>query len=995
MRRGGKARVNAGANKTYGSTLDSAKGESVQFGVLGPLVALREGTTVALGGAKQRALLTVLLLHANRAVSIDSLVDRLWGESPPPSAAKVVQVYVSQLRKALEYVDEEGVTRRVISTTPGGYCVELQPDELDVLAFEGLVGRGRRALEAGDVERAEGLLGEALGLWRGRALADFEFEPFAAAEIDRLEDIRLSAQEARIDCAIALGRHTEVSSELESLVKAHPARETFARQLMLALYRSGRQAEALDRFRRARAFLMDELGLEPSAELRELHQQILQQDESLRWFPRQRSPHNLPAPSTSFVGRSDDLAELGPLLHRGRLLTLTGPGGSGKSRLAVELATSLLEGLEAVQLVELTELHSSEELLASIASSLGEAEGITGDMSRTVASAIRDREVLLLLDNAEHLVDVVASTVHRMLEDCPNLRVLVTSREALAIPEEHAYAVGPLAQPSAVQLFEDRATAVIPGMRYDEDTVAQIDRIVRRLDGLPLALELAASLLRAMSPAEISSRLDDQLNLLEGVTRAPSSRHRTLRDMIEWSFSLLDAEEQRLLRGLSVFSGGFSLAAVDAVSGGSALGILTKLVRKSLVYAEDWAGDTRYRLLETVRAFAAEALDLAGETASWEARHARFYLSLVEEAEPHLKGAGQRTWLATLRRDEDNLRAALLHFVAEGDAESECRLTGALWRPSYLSGHYSRCRGWLEAALKHEDVDPVVRVRALHGAGALALYQCDYAVATGHLSAAQELYAALGDDSGRAGVLTLLGSIAREQGKHSRALELHCEAEGLCRRNGDDWGVAQALELSALATWLSGEYDDAWTWSGQALEAARAVQDEERIGWCRVDLAAISHYLDDAEEALRQLDEATTSFEALGFKEGVAWCRNVVGLVHLAAGRVDEAVTALTEALRLHRELGDRWRLGSVLEALAAALAAREQYDDAAIVLRVAARLREDIDTPVPPCERPSVEATRSAVEGALDEKRLKRAARRAATLTLDEACTRVLAVTT
>jgi predicted ATPase/DNA-binding SARP family transcriptional activator len=965
----------------------------VLFRVLGPVEALHGNSSVALGGARQRALLAILLLHVNRPVSTDTIVDLLWGARPPISAAKVVQVYVSQLRKALEYVDEAGVSRRVISTTPGGYSVELRPEELDVLVFESLVARGRRAHQAGDATRAVELLGEALGLWRGRAFADFEFEPFAAAEIARLEDIRLSTLEARIESELALGRHAEVTAELESLVKAHPERETFARLLMLALYRSSRQAEALDTFRRVRRYLVDELGLEPSAELRELHEKILAQDESLRWSPRRHSPHNLPAPTTSFVGRADDLAELAPLLDRGRLVTLTGPGGSGKSRLAVELATSMVDDLEAVQLVELTELHTTRELFASIASSLGEPEGINGDMGRTVTTAIRDREVLLVLDNAEHLVDDVAAAVHRLLEECPQLRVIVTSRETLAIPEEHAYDVGPLSESSAIELFGDRATAVDPGMRLDGTSAPHVERIVRRLDGLPLALELAASLVRSMSPAEISSRLDDQLTLLGSEVRASTLRHRTLRDMVAWSYSLLDDEEQHVLQGLSVFSGGFSLAAAEAVSGSDALGVLTRLVRKSLVYAEDWAGETRYRLLETVRAYAAETLDLAGKTEAWQERHASYYLALVEAAEPHLKSAGQRTWLATLRREDDNVRAALQFFVAEGDAEQECRLTGALWRPSYLAGHYSRCRGWLESALKHEDVELGVRVRALHGAGALALYQCDYAVASGHLTSALQAYSDLGDDRGRAGVLTLLGSIAREQGNYRSALTLHKEAADLCVALDDEWGVAQALELSALASWLNADFDASWTWCGRGLEAARAVQDEERISWCRVDLAAISHYLDDEEEALRQLDEAVSSFEALGFKEGLAWSRNVLGLVHLAGGRTDEAVNELTEALKLHREVGDRWRLSSVLEAIAAALVCREEFDDAAVLLRVASRLRHDIETPVPTCERPAYDATVAAVEANLDAARLKRAHRRASTLTLDEACSRVLEV--
>ncbi len=964
------------------------------FRVLGPLEALHEGRSLPLGGAKQRALLAILLLHAEHPVSTDTIIDLLWGERPPTSAAKVVQVYVSQLRKALEYVDDSGATRRGITTTSGGYSLELDPDGLDSRQFENLVAQGRRAQDSGDSQRAGELLGQALALWRGQAFADFEFERFAAAEIGRLEDMRLSTLEARIDADLALGRHAEVTGELEALLAYHPTRESVAALLMLAFYRSGRQADALEVFHRVRTYLDVDLGLEPSVELREMHQRVLNQDESLRWVPRLRSPHNLPSSSTSFVGRGDDLAALIGLLGDGRLVTLTGPGGSGKSRLAVEVARVFVDRFEAVQLVDVTELRSSNELLAAIAASLGEPEGITGDLHRSVATAIRDREVLLLLDNADPLVAQVASAVSQLLGDCARARFLVTSREALAIPEEHVYAVGPLGVSSAIQLFSHRAAAVTPARSLDGDSVSHVEQIVHRLDGLPLALELAASLVRAMSPAEIANRLDDQLNLLGGDFRTPSSRHRTLRDIVDWSFALLDEDERRVLQGLSVFAGGFTLAAAEVVCGAGALPVLTRLVRKSLVSAEDWLGDKRYRLLETVRAYAGESLDSDGGTDSWQTLHAQYYLALAEEAEPHLKSADQRTWLAAIRREDDNMRAALQFFVAGGDAASECRLTAALWRPSYLSGHYSMCRGWLEAALKHEEVEPVIRVRALHGAGALALYQCDYEVASAHLTAALQTYGELGEQQGRAGVLTLLGGIAREQGAYASALALHQEAEQLCHTLGDEWGVATSLELACLASWLNADFEAAWALCGRALTAARDVGDEERVGWCRVDLAAISHYLDgDDEEAHRQLTNALASFEGLGFKEGVAWALNLLGVVEAAAGHHDQALAALTTSLRLHRELGDRWRLGSVLEAVAGALIQREQYDDAAVLLRVAERVRSDLGTPVPPCELPGLEATRASVQAKLDEGALQRAHRRGTTLSLDEACTRVLAV--
>ncbi|HSV40752.1 MAG TPA: BTAD domain-containing putative transcriptional regulator [Nocardioidaceae bacterium] len=964
------------------------------FRVLGPLEALLGASPIVLGGAQQRALLAILLVHANRPVSTDTLIDLIWGDKPPASAAKVVQVYVSQLRKAMEYVDEAGTTRRGIVTRAGGYVLEASPDELDATQFEGLVARGRRAQDAGDHAQAVELLSRGLALWRGTAFAGFEFEQFAAPEVARLEDLRLSASEARIESELALGRHAEATVELDALLAQHPSRESLGRLLMLALYRSGRQADALERFRTIRSYLSEELGLEPSVELRELHQLVLSQDDSLRWAPRGHTAHNLPSPATSFRGRSDDLDRLTRLLERGRLITLTGAGGCGKSRLAVELARSPTCVKAIVRLVELAEITTARDLWAALAGVLAGSEGIDADLARVVIATVRGQEALLVLDNAEHLVDDVVPVVRRLLSECPRLQVVVTSREALAIHEEHAYAVGPLTEGSAIDLFRDRATAAAPGLRFDEDSLEQVAQIVRRVDGLPLALELAASLVRAMSPAEISARLDDEFDVLDSDTRSSSARHRSLRDMVEWSFALLDDEERSLLQGLSVFSGGFSLPAVEVVGAAGAVTCLTRLVRKSLVYAEDRAGAKRYRLLETIGAYAGEALDSAGLTQLWESRHAAYFLALAEEAEPHLKSSGQLDWLRGLRREDDNLRAALQFFISENDVERECRLTAALWRPSYLSGHYTACRGWLEAALKHDEVSPDVRVGALHGAGALALYQCDYEVAGAHLSAAQELYTDLGDDAGRAGSLTLLGSIARERGELDVACSLHSTAEQLYRRAGDDWGIAQNLELTSLAYWLAGEFELAWERCGEALQFARKVEDDERIGWCRVDLAAVAHYLDDdADEARRQLGDAMDAFEALGFQEGTAWALNLLGLVQARSGDTAVALVSLTESLRVHRELGDRWRIGSVLEAIAHALVTRNEHHDAAILLKVTERLRDDLGTPVPPCERSVHAATVAAVRANLDDAALRKAHRRAGTLSLDEACTRVLDV--
>jgi non-specific serine/threonine protein kinase len=586
--------------------------------------------------------------------------------------------------------------------------------------------------------------------------------------------------------------------------------------------------------------------------------------------------------------------------------------------------------------------------------------------------------------------------------------VVVTSRVSLDVEAESVYVVRPLGLPdpelgslgagasAAVQLFWDRALAVRPGLEQDEDSRRAAEEICRRVDGLPLAVELAASLVRTMSPEAIAAHQRRRRTLPDSADAQQRERRATLSGLVEWSAELLSPGARRLLDGLSVFSGGFSAGAADAVSPGarSARGPLHQLVRASLVSVEHGEDGERYRLLETVRGFAAARLEQSGEAQAWKDRHAGYFLDLAETATRHLKGADQATWLQTLRREEDNLRAALVHLAGRPDAaERECRLAVALWRPCYLTGQYTQGRAWLRHALQHTHVEPGLRAAVLSACGALALYQCDYRPARRYCDRAARLYAETGDAVGRAGALTLLGSMAREQTDYARALRLHAEAAETFRAVGDTWGVAHSRELEAFARWLSGDLDGSALAATEAGRLAREVGDDERAAWTQLDLGAVALYRGDLDTAESLLGDALAAFDALGFAEGQGWSQNLLAVRSAELGEHAAALASLALALRMHRDVGDRWRICSVLEAVVRSAAALGQASRAAPLLGMVDRLREELGTPVPPSEAPArAEAVRT-VRDELGEARLARARRRGETWTLDRACNEALAL--
>ncbi|MEU7000189.1 BTAD domain-containing putative transcriptional regulator [Nonomuraea sp. NPDC046570] len=671
----------------------------VRVGLLGPFeVRNRDGAVVEVPGIRLRALLAALALEPGRIVTRSRLVDWIWGQRPPADEVNAVQALVSRLRRVLP----DGV----IEAESGGYRLAVAPDAVDVCRFEQLVGQARAAEPAA---RAD-LLRSALALWRGTAMADIALRDSDAfdATVARLDELHVAALGDRVDADIRLGRGSELVSELTELVAAYPLREGFVAALMRALAEDGRGNEALTVYQRTRERLAEELGADPSAELSALHTALLRGELGERAENRRT---NLRAELTSFVGKDGDVGAVAGLAINHRLVTLTGAGGSGKTRLATEAARTMLAELpDGAWLVELASVQAGGELAQAALTAIGlRDQAVLGDaragepMDRLIA-AVRERAILLVLDNCEHVIEAAAAFADRLLGECRRLRILATSREPLGITGEVLWQVEPLALPAkeadlsevgsspAVRLLRDRAGLVRQDIGSDAHTLSAMARICRALDGMPLAIELAAARLRTMSIDQLARRLDDRFRLLTSGSRTVLPRHKTLRAVVDWSWDLLTEPERGVLRRLSVFSGGVSLDAAERVCGDEAfageqvLDLLTALIEKSLLLA-DGEGTPRYRMLNTIREYAGHRLAEAGETESARRAHLAYFTELAETAEPYLRRAEQLEWLATLEAEHDNIGAALRGAIAEGWAQEAMRLVAPVGWYYFLSGH--------------------------------------------------------------------------------------------------------------------------------------------------------------------------------------------------------------------------------------------------------------------------------------------------------------------
>ena len=866
---------------------------AIEFRLLGPLEVWRGGRQLAIGGAKPRTLLAMLLLHAGEAVSTDRLIDALWGECPPPTAANALQAHVAALRRALEPDRASRGADGILVTRAPGYLLRVAANELDVERFERLVVEGRDALAPAAAAR---LLREALGLWRGPALADFVFESFAQTEAARLEEVRLAALEDRLEADLALGRHAEVVPELDGLVAEHPLRERLAGQLMLALYRCGRQADASRVFHATRSRLVKELAMEPEPSLRRLLQRVLEHDPTLDWSApngatvhganAEAPVHNLPAELTSFVGRERELEELRSLLREGRLLTLTGAGGSGKTRLALRVARQeVVNYPDGVWLLELAPLADPALVETSLAAALGMRQQ-AGLLIEALKRRLDSLQLLVVLDNCEHLVKACAELAHDLLSSCDQLRILATSREPLKVAGEITWLVPGLELPdlttlpspelarfAAIRLFVERAAASRPGFALGSHGAEAVALLCRRLDGIPLAIELAAARTRALSPEEILRRLDDRFRLLTGGARGALERHQTLRATVDWSHDLLDGREVVLFRRLSIFAGGWTLIDAERVCADEQLPIdaicdvLCELVAKSLVVSDSsLAGATRYRMLETLRDYAAERLPAANERQAVGRRHFNHFTQLAEQACEQQQTRGSGAGLETLVAQQDNIRAALA-FARADDQAGLLRLAAAaeqLW----LAGRITEGRRWLEQALAKAPEPTPARVRALNTAVALAALQSAHDRAHRLVDESLAIASALGDRAGEARARLWQGFIeltedppGNSQSKQSLAMH-----EAL----GDKLGICHSLVFLGIAmTQLPDSKKQGYQALQRAVHIARELEDDWGEAFAHIFLGWSELEAGNRELATTHLRAAVRT-EALGPIRGTA-----------------------------------------------------------------------------------------------------------------------------
>ncbi|WP_369134315.1 BTAD domain-containing putative transcriptional regulator [Modestobacter sp. I12A-02662] len=921
--------------------------------VLGPLEVAHAGRSHPVRRGRPRRLLLALLVRRGDAVPRDVLIDQLWGDEPPVNADNALHLLISYLRRALADTDVK------VDRTPSGYRLVVPRDGVDMFRFEDLA----RAATAASMNAAQQLrfAAEALALWRGPALSEAADDAFAQGEITRLDELRLQAHEARAAGLLALGRHDEALADLAQLVREHPFRERLHGQFALALYRSGRQADALRALEATRAALVDELGLDPSPALQTLERQILRQDPALDPPPAAEpdpvadvappgipaapsgSPE-LPVPLTPLIGREEEAAGVRRLLAGHRMVTVTGPGGVGKTRLAVE-AVQGRDGV--VWWADLATVARGPGVGMALATAAGTGLA-TGDAVSELRRWIGSREVLLVLDTCEHVAEDLNGLLAPLLAGCRGLRVLATSRRPLGVPGEMTWPVPPLALPDAMRLFHERAAAVRPALVLDEGTARDVATVCRLLDGLPLAIELAAAHAAALSPAKIAGVLGDRMRLLGGGSGTPA-RHAGLRAAVEWSYDLLADEEAVFLNRLSVFAGPFSLEAGVEVAGAGlrtdGLRLLVGLVRQSLVSPTD---DDHFRLLDTIRAYAADRLATQpDEVRAAGDRHARWYAAFAEEADRNIRGADQAGWFAELRTASADLRTALRHCL-DGPpprptlgAQLVCSLS---WFWSY-EGSFAEARRWIAEA----------RAAGTHGAridASLHLATGMHAESMGELGTAEEEcrraaagFAAIDDVRGEARSLLHLGTATWALGRLDEAADAQDRAVTLFRSVAHDSGTGLGLVLRARTALDHGETELAGQLLVDARHVLRRVGDQHLVGLCLEQLARTHLAAGHPTEAAAPARESLEIFESAGYPEGVTAALQTLGQVHLAGGDPVTALSLYRRAADTARELGQPTALAESVELLAEALLTDDAVRAAQLLGR-AEQLRIEVGAP-------------------------------------------------
>jgi predicted ATPase len=904
--------------------------------LLGPFEVVVGGEPVDVPGAKRQALVACLALRTARVVSTDTLAEALWGSELPSAPRNAVQHHVTRLRRALG--------QDTIRLAADGYA--LEGAVVDAMEFEELLAAARGALRAGDARGAADTIADALALWRGPALLGLPQSSWAAAEAGRLDSLRLDALEERFEAALALGEHGDVAAAIRAALEESPFRERLWGQLMLALYRSGRQADALEVFQKARQVLLAELALEPGPELRGLQEAILAHDPAIAPVPAAPVRRgNLPASSTSFVGREEELGQLIEQVREHRLVTLTGPPGVGKSRLALEAARALESELQGgAWHVGLVNAAGAADVVRLVAQSL-DVRG-RDPLART-AGRLRDTEAILVFDACEHVLEESARVVSALLADCPDVRVLATSREVLHVVGEVRVIVDPLGLPDAgasdaaapaVELFTARARAARPGFQLTDEDARLAAEISRLVDGLPLAIELAAARVNVLGLAELLALVKRRLELLHDRPTSDASRV-ALGTLVEWSYDLLHADERTLLHHVAVHRGGAPLPAL--VTAGAEHGLdemtviqlLGALVDKSVITVSFPSRDARYDLLDTVRAYALERLADDGGLAAARRAHAEYFAQLADTAHGVLRGPEWRAWVERLELEHDNLWAALTYAQEAPDAGVAGRL-GTLALYFTVAERVSEGRRFVELALGTASDGAPAPLRL-----ELEAFLCFFATEEVNLDAAIEIgeraLVATEPLPPQAALVEATLALARaEAGDGARAAFLAEQAHARVQPTGDDWSIAVISLLRAQVAALAGDVDTV---------AAMAAQAYRHAGAIGFDAFQVPALLLEAWVAERRSDEGATA-EAYqravalagnaGFADHAAFALAGLGWVAFTSGHLRKAEELVRRALAAAEAARSPWAAADARVRLGRVLAAAGDADSAEALYR-------------------------------------------------------------
>ena len=932
---------------------------------------------------KVQWLLALLLLHQDQSLDRAWLAGTLWPDSAPVSALFNLRQSLSNLRYAL------GPAERCLQASMvNALILNAASIEADVITFDTAITAGDRAS-----------LEQAVSLYRGPLLEGCA-EAWVFAERSVREEQYLSALEKLAEQALGHGERDAARKYLRAVIQVDPLREEAQRALIKTLADMGDYGAAVQTYRDLRVLLRRELNTDPDPETQTVFQQVrAEARHKSRIVPLAIVPlpapapttRQLPCPLTTLVGRKAEIEEIITTLNTTRLLTLTGPGGVGKTRLAIAIGEQVAEEYrDGVCFVDLAPLSEPDLLVQTVAGALQVQERMGCSLLTTLQASLQAKSLLLLLDNCEHLLDRCADLVSALLQRCPGIRVLATSRQNLGLTGEVGWKVSALSTPSlsnltlrdgqqkgwmsllseyeAIQLFLVRAQQAMPGFQMTAQNAEEIARICARLDGLPLALELAAARVRSLSVAEIQSRLNDRFRLLTGGSRVALPRQKTLRALLDWSYDLLGEAEQALLCRLAVFAGGFTLQAAEAVCPEESrdgqdtcseeavyetwetLDLLSSLVDKSLVMAELEAGQMRYRLLETMRQYAQDRLQERDEVERVRLRHQVFFVALAEEAEPELQGPQQAVWLHRLEEDHDNLRQAL----DGGDPAGTLRLAGALWRYLNIRGFISEGRLWLAGALAGKNTlgRSSMRAKALHGAGVLAGAQGDYQASRTYHEESLALYRESRDESGIAAALLSLGNISSEQGDYTTARTLYSESLDIRRRVKDSHGIATLLNNLGNIASDQGQPGAAQTLYEESLQLRRELGNKIGIASSLNSLGNMAMDLEDYARARALFAEGLAIQRELGNRQGTAMALYSLGII--AYEYEDFAAThrLYEESLFLYQKLGYKRGIAFTLEALGALALSEEQAMRAAHLLSAAESLRNSLDMDLSPLHR-------------------------------------------